>query len=140
MSITRILTDHHETLRDLFKKTEADHRMFPELKKHLRVHHTNEEKFLYDLLEEIKETRKDALEAVGEHHIIELILLELEDFPIDHERWAIKLENLEEYTRHHLQEEEDDIFPEADNVLDADKAQKLGEQFEDVMQKQLAVL
>ncbi len=140
MSITRILTDHHETLRDLFKNTEADHRMFPELKKHLRVHHTNEEKFLYDLLEEIKETRKDALEAVGEHHIIELILLELEDFPIDHERWAIKLENLEEYTRHHLQEEEDDIFPEADNVLDADKAQKLGEQFEDVMQKQLAVL
>ncbi len=140
MTITQILTDHHETLRGLFEKTEADHRMFSELKKHLRVHHTNEEKYLYDLLEQKTETRKDALEAVGEHHIIELILLALEDFPIDHERWAIKLENLEEYTRHHLDEEEEDIFPQADKVLEADEAKKLGEQFEDIMQKQLAVL
>jgi hemerythrin-like domain-containing protein len=140
MTITQILTDHHETLRDLFKKTESDHLMFSELKKHLRVHHTNEEKFLYDLLEEKAETRKDALEAVGEHHIIELIMLELEDFPIDHERWAIKLENLEEYTRHHLKEEEADIFPQADKVLGADQAEKLGAQFEATMQKQLAVL
>lgn len=140
MTITQILTDHHEALRDLFKKTETDQSMFPELRKHLRVHHTNEEKFLYDLLQEKPETRKDALEAVGEHHIIELILLELDDFPIEHERWAIKLENLEEYTRHHLKEEEADIFPQADKVLGADQAEKLGAQFEATMQKQLAVL
>jgi hypothetical protein len=140
MTITEILTNHHETLRDLFKKTEADNRNFPELKKHLRVHHTNEEKYLYDLLETKEKTRKDALEAVGEHHVIEMILLEVEDFPMDHERWAIKLENLEEYTRHHLQEEEDDIFPVAEEVLEADEAKKLGEQFEDTMKKQLAVL
>ena len=113
--------------------------MFPEFKKHLRVHHTNEEKYLYDLLQTKEKTRKDSLEAMGEHHIIEMILLEVEDFPMDHERWAIKLENLEEYTRHHLKEE-DDIFPVADEVLTADEAPKLGEKFKDTMEKQLAVV
>lgn len=61
MTITQILTDHYQILRELFKKTEADREMFPELKKHLRVHNTNEERYLYDLLQTREKTLEDTL-------------------------------------------------------------------------------
>jgi len=39
------------------------------------VHHRNEEKILYGLMVTKKETRKDSMEAVEEHRVIDLLLL-----------------------------------------------------------------
>lgn len=138
--ITEALTRHHDVIRDLFKKTIDDGSHFEKLQNHLTIHHKNEEKFLYDLLEEKKKTRHGALEAIEEHHVIEMLLNELSDFPRDHERWVIKLEVLEEYTRHHLEEEESDVFPEVSDVLDEKRRNELGAEFDKVKEKQLSVL
>ena len=140
MNIFEALTQHHDTLRALFDKTASDSSFFQELKKHLQIHHKNEEKILYDVLKTKEPTRKDAIEAVEEHHVIEFLLLELENFPRDHERWAIKLEVLEEYTRHHLREEETEIFPEGAKVLRTSEAEDMAVRFEEIKDKQLAVL
>jgi len=140
MNIFEVLTQHHDTLRALFDKTAKDSSVFQELKKHLQVHHKNEEKILYDVLKTKEPTRKDAIEAVEEHHVIEFLLLELENFPRDHERWTIKLEVLEEYTRHHLKEEETEIFPEGARVLSTSEATEMAVRFNDTKDKQLAVL
>ncbi len=140
MNIFEALTKHHEVMRQLFDKTAAESSVFPDLKNHLQVHHKNEEKILYDVLKTKGPTRKDAIEAVEEHHVIELLLVELENFPRDHERWAIKFEVLEEYTKHHFKEEETEIFPEGAKVLDASEAEDMAVRFEAVKDKQLAVL
>lgn len=139
-TITEALTRHHDVIRDLFDKTAADNTQFEELRNHLTVHHKNEEKFLYDLMREKEKSRHDALEAVEEHHVIELLLQELAHFPTDHERWSVKLEVFEEYTRHHLDEEEADIFPGVSDVLDPDKMDQLGEQFDNIKDRQLSTL
>lgn len=94
----------------------------------------------FDLMEKNEQSRHDALEAVEEHHVIELLLQELTHFPKDHERWAVKLEVFAEYTRHHLDEEEDDIFPGLSDVLDQSQLDKLGDRFDELKDKQLAVL
>ena len=138
--ITEALTRHHDVIRDLFKKTIDDGSHFEKLQNHLTIHHKNEETFLYDLLEEKEKTRHGALEAIEEHHVIEMLLNELSDFPRDHERWVIKLEVLEEYTRHHLEEEESDVFPEVSDVLDEKRRNELGAEFDKVKEKQLSVL
>ena len=65
-----------------------------------------EEKYFYDILKAIPEAEHDALEAVNEHHIIELIIKDTEGFPREHEHFPIKIEGLGEYTTHHLDEEE----------------------------------
>jgi len=65
-------------------------------------HYRNEEKILYDLIVTKKVTGTDSMEAVEEHRIIDLLMLGLEDFPPDHERWPIKVEVLQEYTEHHF--------------------------------------
>lgn len=138
-AITDALTRHHDVIRDLFEKTADDSSNFEKLRNHLTVHHKNEEKYLYDLLEKKDKTRHGALEAVEEHHVIEMLLQELSDFPKDHERWAVKLEVLEEYTRHHLEEEEEDVFPKVSDVLDEEKRRELGAKFDEVKDKQLSV-
>lgn len=140
MDIFAALTRHHETMRELFAKAVENRDFFEELKNHLRVHHRNEEKILYDVLQTREKTRKDAIEAVEEHHIIEIMLVELENFPREHERWAIKLEVLEEYTEHHFEEEEKEIFPQGAEVLKESESRQMAERFEMVKEKQLAVL
>lgn len=140
MNIFEALTKHHDTMRELFDKAAANSNLFEDLKNHLRVHHRNEEKILYDVMKTKGPTRKDAIEAVEEHHVIELLLVELENFPQDHERWAIKLEVLEEYTKHHFKEEETEVFPEGAKVLNTAEAEDMAVRFETIKAKQLAVL
>jgi hemerythrin-like domain-containing protein len=140
MGIFEILLKDHEMMRRLFKRITEDRGVFGELKKHLEVHHRNEEKILYDLMVTKKETRKDSMEAVEEHRVIDLLMLGLEDFPRDHERWPIKFEVLQEYTEHHFKEEEDDIFPNGTKVLGEAEMQDMGARFAALTERQLAVL
>jgi len=95
---------------------------------------------LHDLMVTKKETRKDSMEAVEEHRVIDLLLLGLEDFPRDHERWPIKFEVFQEYTEHHFKEEEDDIFPKGTKVLGEAEMRDMGVRFAATTERQLAVL
>lgn len=140
MDIFAALTRHHQEMRELFAKSEENRDFFDDLKDHLRVHHRNEEKILYDVLKTRSKTRKGAMEAVEEHHIIEIMLVELENFPREHERWAIKLEVLEEYADHHFEEEEKEIFPEGAKVLQDTESGEMRAQFDKIKEQQLAVL
>jgi hypothetical protein len=139
-TITDALTRHHDVIRDLFEKTAGDSIHFDTLRNHLTIHHQNEETYLYDLMAAKDKSRHDALEAIEEHHVIEMLLQELSNFPKDHERWSVKLEVFEEYTRHHLDEEEEDIFPVVSNIFDEHTRKDLGAKFDAVKDKQLSVL
>ena len=74
MNIVDELTEHHGVLRQLFERSKTDPNVFGEFIQNLTVHHTMEEKYFYDILETDPQGRHDALEAVNEHHIIELII------------------------------------------------------------------
>jgi hemerythrin-like domain-containing protein len=129
MNITQELVTHHGVLRQLFEQSKTNIAVADDFIRHLIVHHTMEEKYFYDILEGEPQAHEKALEAVNEHHIIELIIKDLERFPRDHERFAIKVESLGEYTSHHLDEEETIIFPMAEGVLAQDSQATLGNLF-----------
>ena len=139
MNIINALVEHHKVLRQLYEQSESDPAVFEEFVRHLIIHHTMEEKYFYDLLEQINEARHDALEAVNEHHIIELIIKDSEDFPRDHERFPIKVEGLGEYTNHHLDEEESEIFPMAHRLFADEDLITLGKLFLEAKDKLLGV-
>jgi hypothetical protein len=139
MNIVDALVAHHTTLRALYEQSQSDPARFDEFIRHLIVHHTMEEKYFYDLLQEIDAARHDALEAVNEHHIIELIIKDSERFPRDHEQFEIKVEGLGEYTTHHLDEEEMEIFPLARQLFAAEDLDQLGSLFEDAKSKLLGI-
>ena len=139
MSITNELVAHHTTLRQLYAQSENDLQAFDEFTRHLIVHHTMEEKYFYDILKLIPEAEHDALEAVNEHHIIELIIKDAEGFPREHEHFPIKIEGLGEYTTHHLDEEEMEIFPMSQQVMSAEVLDTLGKLFVEAKNKLLGI-
>ncbi len=129
MNIIDVLVSHHGVLRQLFTQSMNDPQTFEEFKRHLVVHHTLEEKYFYDILQTFSDAEHEALEAVNEHHIIELIIKDAEGFPNEHQHFPIKIEGLGEYTTHHLDEEEADIFPMSQNVIPAGDLDTLGKLF-----------
>lgn len=139
MDIIGALVAHHQELRQLYRESEDNSERFPEFVRHLVVHHTMEEKYFYDLLEKIAEARHDALEAVNEHHIIELIIKDAEGFPREHANFPIKVEGLGEYTTHHLDEEEADIFPMARSFFAPQDLTDLGKLFLEAKDKLLTI-
>jgi hypothetical protein len=139
MDITVQLTEHHTILRQLFEQSKTQLNVFDDFIHHLTVHHTMEEKYFHDVIEQEAQAHHDALEAVNEHHIIEMIIKDAERFPRDHERFSIKVESLGEYTTHHLDEEEAEIFPMAQQLLTADELATLGKLFTEARDKLLSV-
>jgi hemerythrin-like domain-containing protein len=139
MNVIDALTAHHSTLRQLYRQAEANPDMFDTFIQHLVVHHTMEEKYFYDLLEGFDEAEHDSLEAVNEHHIIEMIIKDAEGFPRDHRNFPIKIEGLGEYTLHHLDEEEQEIFPLASQLFDTRDIDTLGALFEEAKKALLGI-
>jgi hypothetical protein len=139
MNVIDALIAHHGTLRQLYLQSETNPDVFDDFMRHLVVHHTMEEKYFYDLLEGFEQAHHDALEAVNEHHIIELIIKDAERFPRDHEHFAIKVEGLGEYTTHHLDEEEAEIFPMARLLFAEEDLNTLGQLFQEAKNNLLGV-
>ena len=140
MDITNVLTEHHTVLRELYEQSSSRYDAFNEFIHQLVVHHTMEEKYFYDILEQEPQARNDSLEAVNEHHIIELIIKDIQRFPRDHELFSVKVESLGEYTVHHLDEEESEVFPLAQSVLKNQVLTELGNLFTEAKDKLLGVV
>ena len=97
------------------------------LKQELTVHEAIEEEILYPALIEYAKTKDITLEAYEEHHVVDTIMAELEDTPVGDETWAAKLTVMKENLEHHIEEEEDDMFKKARQVMDEAELQELGD-------------
>lgn len=139
MNVVEALTAHHTVLRNLYRQAETNPQVFEEFIHNLVVHHTMEEKYFYDLLQRFNQAEHNALEAVNEHHIIEMIIKDAQGFPRDHEHFPIKIEGLGEYTTHHLDEEETEIFPLATRLFSAEELITLGNLFEEAKARLLQI-
>lgn len=102
----------------------------------ITAHHESEEVVLVPKLKENKETREMGLEILEEHHVLERLLDELKNLPVDDETWIIKFGVMKEIMEHHLEEEEEEISKEAHKQFDQETLDKMGEEFEKEEKKQ----
>ncbi len=117
------------------KKTRTE--TFERLKRDLTIHETIEEEILYPALEGFAKTKDITLEAFEEHHVVDQIVAELETTPVTDETWGAKLTVMRENLEHHIEEEEDEMFKQARQVMDHKELAALGEQM-DARKKQLS--
>ena len=136
-TITKALIGHHDEIRKLVKEIKSDPSRFYLLKKHLDVHHELEEDLLLSKLHSKKEIKEESLESQEEHFVLNILLLDLKDFPKDNDRWMVKFKIFEEILNHHLSEEEDDLFPEAEKILPKEEQTASGAQFMDLKERRL---
>jgi hypothetical protein len=91
------------------------------------MHETIEEEILYPALKEHAKTKAITLEAYEEHHVVDMVMAELEATPVDDETWAAKLTVAKENVEHHIEEEEDQMFKQARQVMDEAELGALGD-------------
>lgn len=97
----------------------------------LRVHTTIEEEIFYPALREADdELEDDVLEGYEEHHAVELLMDELDGMSPDDERFDAKFTVIKEFVLHHVEEEEDEMFPQAREALGAERLRELGEEMQ----------
>lgn len=137
-TITKALIEHHNQMRELIEEIKKDKSKYILLKKHLDVHHELEEDLLLSLLNNNKEIKDESLESQEEHFVLNMLLLDLADFPKDNPRWMVKFKVLVEIITHHLDEEEEDLFPEAEEHLSASQQKELGKKFQELKAQRLS--
>ena len=130
MKLYDMLRKDHERVREIFaqleRTTEADDSrredLFGALYRELDVHSQAEEKFLYSRLKGEDETRELVLESLDEHKEVKRGLDELESMDKGGAEWIPRLRALRESVEHHVEEEENELFPRARKVLDEEEA------------------
>jgi len=138
MKATDFLEKQHKEVMKLFKQVEkseepkARKRLMTEIVAHLKVHTTIEEEIFYPAVCEIgTENVEDMmLEAVEEHHVVDLVLAELPTVDPAADTFEAKMTVLRELVEHHVEEEREEIFPMAEKKLGKERIAELGEQLE----------
>ncbi|KPV41666.1 hypothetical protein AN478_00855 [Thiohalorhabdus denitrificans] len=132
----KLAEDHRETskmLEQLNNIAESDpgrrDALFPKVKEELLAHARAEDATFYNALRQHSESKGDAQHAMQEHSEVENLLLELTHLDRSTPEWASKLRELKQSVESHVDEGENQIFPEAQGILDDQQANEIGESF-----------
>lgn len=138
MDAITLLKKDHRTVEDLFARFEklgpraikGKQDVVERIVKELAVHAAIEEAVLYPNIRQAVDDEKIdhmVLESLEEHHIVKWTLSELEAMTPEHERFDAKVSVLMENVRHHVEEEEKDLFPKVAKAFGKSRLEELGE-------------
>jgi hemerythrin superfamily protein len=130
-----LLKNDHKTVEQLFKKFEqagdsgaTKRKLVDSIIEELIVHAFIEETVFYPAAREaVPETTDHVLESIEEHHVVVWMLSELTGLSPEAENFDAKVTVLIENVRHHVQEEEQDWFPQVRKAMGRKRLQELGE-------------
>lgn len=142
-TIFEALRADHDIQRELLKKltatsgdSEERAEVFEELKKELECHADAEERFFYKPIIDKDLTQDKARHGIAEHHEIDELIEELEKTPFSSPGWLVTAKKLGEKVKHHLDEEEHEIFQMAGKVLPDNLKTSLAKDYESYMNDQ----
>ncbi|HEY2815457.1 MAG TPA: hemerythrin domain-containing protein [Acidimicrobiales bacterium] len=136
MDAITLLKNDHQTVEGLFKRFEkagdGAHKMKQKLVermiRELSMHAAVEEMAFYPFVKGINdEVTDNVLESLEEHHVVKWQLSELDGLSSEAERFDAKVTVLIENVRHHVKEEEKDMFPRVRKALSRDQLAELGD-------------
>jgi hemerythrin superfamily protein len=103
------LFDEYEKTRSTSKKQE----LVSEICNELNVHAQVEEEIFYPAVKEALKDKNLVPEATVEHATLKSLIAEVEGMEPDGEMFDAKIKVLSEYVKHHVKEEQNEIFPKA---------------------------
>ena len=140
MDAIELLKKDHDEVRALFEQfrqageaedmdrmKQLQKQIFSELETHTRI----EEDIFYPA---VKGTEDDELvenvdEGVQEHHVVKVLMREIEDVSGD-DTFQAKMKVLMENVEHHADEEEEEMFPDVRQQFDQARLEELGQEME----------
>lgn len=138
MKATDLLKKQHRQVEKLFKQCEKTEdprqrrQIMQQIAAELKLHTKLEEELFYPAVREVRTSKAGEMvdEAYEEHHVVDLVLAELPEVDPEAERFEAKMTVLSELIEHHVEEEEDEMFPMAEKKLGAERMKELGERME----------
>ena len=135
MNALTLLRNDHRAVKKLLNELESTTdrgvktrtELFATIKGELTVHEIIEEEIFYPELKAHPKAKDIVLEGFEEHHVVDLLMGELEQLPVDAEDWGAKALVMKENIEHHIDEEEGEMFPIAKRVFERDELEELGE-------------
>jgi len=135
-----LLKDDHKTVEKLFKQFEQagenaraeKRKLVDSMIEELTTHTYIEEEIFYPAARAaVPETKDHVLESVEEHHVMVWLMAELRDLDPADETFDAKVTVLTENVRHHVEEEEDEWFPDVRKAMGRKRLQELGQRMLD---------
>lgn len=132
MKATTLLKEDHDKVIGLIQQLKSARKnkmaLVSEIDKEIQIHSQCEETIFYP---EMKKVDSELIaESLEEHHQVDLILAELKAMTGEEgESFDAKVTVLEETLKHHMEEEEGEMFPKAEKEL-RDQLEELGAEIE----------
>lgn len=140
----RLKADHdrHRDLLDRIDQTEGDsddrRYLFESFRVEVTAHAASEEMSLYATMLADADLRDEAQHSVAEHKEIEDFLTELFEMDFGSTGWLTRFRTMKARYLHHIDEEEEEMFPVAEKGLSAAKKRELIKIFEKEKPKEKA--
>lgn len=122
------IKEDHDDFRELLNRYEeigvdehdAKKELIDDLIEKVVAHSAMEEEAFYPfIMEQVPDAEDDIREEIEEHHVVEVIMAELKAMDPKDDQFDAKVEVFAENLLHHLEEEEDELFPMLRQELDA---------------------
>lgn len=112
-------------------KGENDRRakLFDQFRTEVTAHAAAEEETLYATMLSRPDLREDAQHSVSEHKEIDDYLDEMNDLEAGSAEWEATFEKMKKRYLHHIDEEEEEMFPDAAKELTSSEEQALANRF-----------
>jgi len=139
-----LLKNDHKEIRRLFREfeqagenaTKTKGRLVDRIIEILTVHTYIENEVMYPRVRELlPDLEDDVLESYEEHHVADVLVMELFGMKPDAERFDAKTTVLIENVRHHIEEEEEEWFPKVREGLGRKTLQEIGIEMEKARKK-----
>jgi len=139
-----ILKDDHRKIQKLFREFQnagenagvAKGRIVKRIIEELTVHTYLENEIMYpEVRRLLPDLEDDVLESYEEHHVADLLCAELAAMDADDERFDAKTTVLIENVTHHIDEEEQDWFPQVRKGVGRKQLQELGARMNELREK-----
>jgi hemerythrin-like domain-containing protein len=142
MDAIELLEGQHREVEELFEKFESagenarktKEKLCQEISDKLAVHAEIEEKLFYP------ETKSEATEeilreSVEEHLSAKRILADLLESEVTDEQFDARMKVLKEQIEHHVEEEEEELFPKVRKAMSEDELEDLGSRMEELAEE-----
>jgi hemerythrin superfamily protein len=130
-----LLKDDHKNVKRLFKEFQAAEdgpasrkaKIVEQILEALTVHTYLENEVMYpEVRRLLPDLEDDILESYEEHHVADVLCMELATMDADDEHFDAKVTVLIENVTHHIGEEEQDWFPKVREGLGRNQLQEIG--------------
>ncbi|RIJ30954.1 hemerythrin domain-containing protein [Henriciella algicola] len=125
--------DKHREMLDLIASTSGDNEMrrdvWDKFYHDVSAHAAAEEETFYSKLISTEDGQPEGRHSVAEHKELDDLMEELNDTDMSSPAWLTKFKKLKDRYEHHMEEEENDVFPVAKETVGKDGNEKLGSAF-----------